>query len=97
MIETLIYITTSPISHALVFLSSHLIKNRFYMYIQIYHVFTFSSTSFKVDPVAFVTGSYFTQRDFPVIVLKTLMINKDGMYLILSIVQVLFGGFSTNI
>lgn len=58
---------------------------------------TFSSTSFKVDPVAFVTGSYFTQRDFPVIVLKTLMINKDGMYLILSIVQVLFGGFSTNI
>lgn len=59
--------------------------------------FTFSSTSFKVDPVAFVTGSYFTQRDFPVIVLKTLMINKDGMYLILSIVQVLFGGFSTNI
>lgn len=45
--------------------------------------------------MAFVTGSYFTQRDFPVIVLKTLMINKDGMYLILSIVQVLFGGFST--
>lgn len=43
--------------------------------------------------MAFVTGSYFTQRDFPVIVLKTLMINKDGMYLILSIVQVLFGGF----
>lgn len=95
MIETLSLFTTSPISHALVFLSSHLIKNRFY--IQIYHVFTFSSTSFKVDPVAFVTGSYFTQRDFPVIVLKTLMINKDGMYLILSIVQVLFGGFSTNI
>lgn len=48
--------------------------------------------------MAFVTGSYFTQRDdFPVIVLKTFMINKDGMYLILSIVQVLFGGFSTNI
>lgn len=47
--------------------------------------------------MAFVTGSYFTQRDIPVIVLKTLMINKDGMYLILSIVQVLFGGFSTNI
>lgn len=95
MIETLsLHYDFTHFSRSGIFIiTSH--KNRFY--IQIYHVFTFSSTSFKVDPVAFVTGSYFTQRDFPVIVLKTLMINKDGMYLILSIVQVLFGGFSTNI
>lgn len=35
-------------------------------------IITFGSPSFKVDPVAFVSGSYFTQRDeLPVIVLKT--------------------------
>lgn len=94
MIETLsLHYDFTHFSPSGIIITSH---KKPLLYIQIYHVFTFSSTSFKVDPVAFVTGSYFTQRDFPVIVLKTLMINKDGMYLILSIVQVLFGGFSTN-